>query len=139
MVWHKIMLLTLRDNLLLVSVTVAYQGISTNIHNVIIDTGSAATLFSINHLEKIGITPAPHDTLHRIHGIGGTEVVFVRCVDYLRVGKCKLVGFEIEVGSMNYGFDIDGILGMDFLIQAGAIINLWELAITFNTESNNSK
>jgi hypothetical protein len=39
--------------------------------------------------------------------------------------------FEIEVGGMNYGFDIDGILGMDFLTRAGAIINLRDLRLDF--------
>ena len=33
---------------------------------------------------------------------------------------------------MHYGFEINGILGMDFLTQAGAIINLRELQIEFN-------
>ena len=125
------MLLTLRDNLLFVSVIVGYQGIEASIDNVLIDTGSAASIFSVNHMEKFGITPAPYDALRRIHGIGGTEVVFVRCVDYLQVSEFKLTDFEIEIGNMDYGFDIDGILGMDFLTQAGAVINLRTLTITF--------
>ena len=37
--------------------------------------------------------------------------------------------FEIEVGAMDYGFDIDGIVGMDFLIQVGAVIDLERLEI----------
>jgi hypothetical protein len=32
---------------------------------------------------------------------------------------------------MDYGFRINGILGMDFLTQAGAIINLQEMKIEF--------
>jgi hypothetical protein len=39
--------------------------------------------------------------------------------------------FEIEVGGMSYGFEIDGILGMDFLTKAGAIINLRDLHLDF--------
>ncbi len=39
--------------------------------------------------------------------------------------------FEIEVGGMNYGFDIDGIPGMDYLTRAGAIINLHDLRLDF--------
>jgi hypothetical protein len=37
----------------------------------------------------------------------------------LRVSK-----FEIEIGAMDYGFEIDGIVGMDFLTQVGALIDL---------------
>lgn len=32
---------------------------------------------------------------------------------------------------MDYGFAINGILGMDFLVSAGAIINLREMTIEF--------
>jgi hypothetical protein len=32
---------------------------------------------------------------------------------------------------MDYGFEIQGILGMDFLLQAGAIIDLGELNLRF--------
>ena len=32
---------------------------------------------------------------------------------------------------MDYGFEINGILGMDFLTSIGAVINLRELNISF--------
>ena len=44
----------------------------------------------------------------------------------------RLSNFRIEVGGMDYGFEINGILGMDFLTQVGAIINLREQQIEFN-------
>jgi hypothetical protein len=45
------------------------------------------------------------------------------------VGELQVSDFQIEVGSMDYGFDIDGIIGMDFLIQVEAIIDLARLEI----------
>ena len=39
--------------------------------------------------------------------------------------------FEAEVGEMDYGFEIGGILGMDFLRSARAIIDPGELTIDF--------
>jgi hypothetical protein len=42
-----------------------------------------------------------------------------------------VLDFEIEVGGMDYGFEINGILGMDFLLRAGAILNLRELSLEF--------
>jgi len=36
--------------------------------------------------------------------------------------KCCLHNFEVEIGGMD--FEINGILGMDFLIRAKAIINI---------------
>lgn len=57
--------------------------------------------------------------------------VFTRRVDSLQAGECSLPDFEIEVGGMDYGFEINGIPGMDFLLQAGAIINLRDMKIGF--------
>jgi len=54
-----------------------------------------------------------------IHGVGGTEVVFSRQVDKLQVGQQGIERFKIEVGGMDYGFRINGILGMDFLEAQG--------------------
>ena len=38
---------------------------------------------------------------------------------------------EVEIGAMDYGFSINGILGMDFLRAAGAILNLRDLTMSF--------
>ena len=123
--------LTLRDDLPFTTVTVTYQGTTMDIPHVLVDTGSAATLLAADIVAALGIVPLPEDILHSLRGVGGTEVVFTRRLDSLQVGEHRLTNFEIEVGGMDYGFEMHGILGMDFLIQAGAIINLHEMTITF--------
>ena len=125
------MQLALKDNLPFAAVTLAYQGAQVTIENVLVDTGSARTIFAADVVANINITPAPDDILYTIRGVGGTEVVFSRQVDYVQLGERQLSHFEIEVGGMDYGFDIQGILGMDFLQQAGVILNLAALEITF--------
>jgi len=67
--------------------------------------------------------------VHRIRGVGGTEFVFTKRVDNLAVGELRVSNFQVEIGAMDYGFDIDGIIGMDFPIQVGAIIDLSKLEI----------
>jgi predicted aspartyl protease len=96
---------------------------------VLIDTGSARTILAADVVAEIGITPAPDDVLFAIRGVGGSEVVFSRVVDAVQVGERQLRSFEIEVGGMDYGFGIVGILGMDFLRQAGAVMDLAELTL----------
>ena len=125
------MQLTLRDKLPFVTVTLAHGGTAVTVPQVLIDTGSARTIFAADVVSRIHITPAPDDVLYAIRGVGGTEVVFTRQVDKLQVGDRQLSQFEIEVGGMDYGFEINGILGMDFLQQARAILNLAELSIDF--------
>lgn len=125
------MRLRLRDNLPFVGITVAHQRGKIKIPNILVDTGSGGTILSADVLSKIGIVPQPEDTLHTIFGVGGSEVVFTRTVDELKVGTYSVKQFEIEIGGMDYGFDIQGILGMDFLTSAGAKIDLASLEIEF--------
>jgi len=126
------MQLRLKDSLPFVTLTVGYNGEAINIPDVLVDTGSAGTILAADNLAEIGIEPAPSDILHTIRGVGGIEVVYLREVDYLEIGGFKVADFEIEVGGMDYGFEIKGILGMDFLKASGAIIDLHVMQIHFN-------
>lgn len=125
------MRLTLRDNLLFVAVTVVMQGRQIEIPDVVIDTGSASTLLSADSLAAIGIAPNPDDVLYTVRGVGGAEVVFARQIDQLRIGSYSVPDFEIEVGGMDYGFAINGIIGTDFLLLTGAVIDLNVLTLEF--------
>ncbi|MEW5871070.1 MAG: retropepsin-like aspartic protease [Chloroflexota bacterium] len=125
------MRLELKDDLPFVSVQVNYRGKTTLIPSVLIDTGFATTILSADRVAEIDIRPSPQDRLYSIRGVGGSEVVFARQVDFLQVDDRRLSGFEIEVGGMDYGFDIHGILGMDSLTSAGAVIDLQNLQIRF--------
>lgn len=125
------MRLQLRDNLPFVSITVNHQGKNIKIKNILVDTGSGGTILAADVLSKIGIVPQADDTLHTIFGVGGSEVVFTRKIDELKAGTFTIKQFEIEIGGMDYGFNIQGILGMDFLISAGANIDLNKLKIEF--------
>jgi hypothetical protein len=125
------MQLTLKDKLPFVNVLLTYRGKTINIDSVLVDTGSATTLLSADQVESIDIHPSPDDILYSIRGVGGNEVVFARNVDQLLVGRHGVADFEVEFGGMDYGFEINGILGMNFLTMTGAVINLWNLTITF--------
>jgi len=118
------MQLTLKDSLPFITVELKYHDVVLVIPNILVDTGSGSTIFSSDALLSLGITPELDDMLYTIRGIGGTEVVYVRNIDYLQVGHCQVEKCDIEVGGMDYGFEINGILGMDFLLATGAIINL---------------
>ena len=125
------MRLMLKDSLPYVTVIIAYKGKTIEIPDVLVDTGSASTILAVDRLTAIDIKPSADDILHTICGVGGGEVVFLREVDFLKVGERCIIDFEIEVGGMDYGFDINGILGMDFLIESGTIINIREMRMDF--------
>jgi hypothetical protein len=54
-------------------------------------------------------------------------------VDKLSVGETAVRDFSIEAGALDVGFQLDGILGMDFLLQASALIDLHELKLQTTT------
>jgi predicted aspartyl protease len=131
------MRLRLRDNLPFIGIAVVHRRRKIKIPNILVDTGSGGTILSADVLSKIDIVPQPEDTLHTIFGVGGSEVVFTRTVDELKVGSFSIKQFEVEIGGMDYGFDIQGILGMDFLTAAGARIDLEKLRIEFSQSKQN--
>jgi hypothetical protein len=94
------------------------------ISNVLIDTGSAKSILSADILDAIGVSPEPNDRLKKVKGIGGTEIVYEKKIDLIIVGQCEIPEFPIQIGAMNYGFHINGILGMDFLKRSQAMIDL---------------
>ena len=128
------MQLTLREGLLYVDLSVVYRLQNRRIPNVVIDTGSARTVLSADWLAKIGLVPERCDTLYTVRGIGGTEVVFARQVDQLNIGPVLLTPIEIEVGGLDYGFTLNGILGVDLLRRSQAILDMAALELTFKQD-----
>lgn len=123
--------LALWHNLPFIKLTVAFQGQVMNVDQILVDTGSATTVLSADLMAQINIVPSLDDILYTIRGVGGTETVFSRQVDFLQVGNSRVPSFEVEIAGMRYGFPINGILGMDFLLQAGAVISLPDMTIAF--------
>lgn len=118
------MKLRLEHGLLFADAELVYRDRALNIRNVILDTGSAGSLFSADRLFEIDLCYEPSDRVHRIRGVGGSEFVFTKRVDSLALAALSLKDFEIEVGAMDYGFNVDGIIGMDFLVRVGAVVDL---------------
>lgn len=124
------MKLRMRGGLPFVTAAVTAQGQRVILRDVVLDTGSVGMVFAADALARIGLVPEPDDSLHRIRGVGGVEYVVAKQVSELRVGPLRAQNFAVELGGMDYGFALDGILGLDFLRQTGAVINLQTLTLT---------
>lgn len=118
------MKIELWEGLPFVSASVFYGGHELTLEQVLLDTGSAGSILAADRLTEVGLSYSPNDEVHRIRGVGGVEFVFTKRVDRLAIGNLRAEGIVIEVGAMDYGFEIDGILGMDFLMNVGAIVDL---------------
>jgi len=123
------MKIRIEDGLPFVSVSLKYKEKQIHLDQVILDTGSAGSIFKFSKLKTIGIQQEENDEVYRISGVGGFEFVFSKHIEQISLGEIVVPDFEVEVGSMEYGFPIDGILGLDFLTSIGAVINLKKLEI----------
>lgn len=119
----------LRNGLPFISATILYRGKRLTLKNVLLDTGSAGTVFSTDKVSPMGLTYELNDMIHSIRGVGSSEFVFTKTVEALKVDNLQIESLEVEIGAMDYGFEIDGIIGMDFLTQVGAVVDLSRMEI----------
>lgn len=113
------------------SISLAHKGNTLKIERVLVDTGSATTIFSADFLERFGVVPDHNDAIHRMAGIGGYEYVIQKRIDGLKLDDMLIKNVDIQLGDMDYGFEINGILGFDILSKMGATINLSSHTISF--------
>jgi len=123
------MKIAIKGGLPYVSVTLIFRQQQLLLNEVIIDTGSSGTVFLVDKLSAIRITPEPNDPIYRVSGVGGSEFVFSKQIDSLILDNLRADNFRIEVGAMQYGINLDGVIGMDFLLQTKAVIDLNKLEI----------
>src|SRR6185436_17038091 len=101
----------------------------------------AAVWSDLHELRRLRVEVIPirrcdfEEDRHTLRGVGGREYVFVRHVDRLAIGGHGLDVFEVEIGELDYGLEIGGILGMDFLCAAGAVVDLDRLTIEFRRQA----
>lgn len=124
------MKIRLEGGLPFVTAILTHQGRDLALNRVLLDTGSGASVFSADEVSQIGLVPEPNDVLRRVVGVGGAEFVFSKRVGRLAFGDLAAEAFEIQVGAMDYGFPIQGLIGMDFLLRSAAIIDLGRLEIS---------
>jgi len=118
------MRMELERGLPFVEMVFAHRGIERTISNVLIDTGSAATLLSADTALELGLEPELTDVIRTMRGIGGEEFVYEKRIERLKLGDASVPLFTIQIGAMDYGMEINGIIGTDFLIAIGAVIDM---------------
>ncbi|SFM21764.1 Aspartyl protease [Paenibacillus sp. 1_12] len=107
----------------IVDIDVIFDGRKLHIKNVLLDTGSAGTILDADVVSEIGVKPEGTDKTAIIHGVGGTEIVFTKWFDSVSLGDWFVKSCKIEIGVMDYGIDIQGIIGFDFLRAAKLVID----------------
>lgn len=112
--------------LLLVDVTLNYNGKSKRIKNMVLDTGAARTLISQDAVDDIGLKVDLNDRIVTYFGIGGKEYAFRKSIDNIQIGDYVIKNIEVDFNDFGYE-DINGLLGLDLLMAAGFTIDLLHL------------
>ncbi|TYQ18279.1 UNVERIFIED_CONTAM: hypothetical protein Cloal_0703 [Acetivibrio alkalicellulosi] len=108
--------ISLKDGLIYVDATLIHGISSITIKNALVDTGSSATVIS-------------RDIAHSL-GIGGSESVVEKKIDAISLDNIAATNFDIQVGTMNYGIELDAIIGLDLLTACKVVMNLEAYTLT---------
>ncbi|AJD31109.1 retropepsin-like aspartic protease [Clostridium sporogenes] len=122
--------LQLKYGLPFCSIKLIYKDKEMILDNILLDTGSGGTVLKMDKVEEVGITIEENDIIETISGVGGSEFVYKKYVNSISIGDLILDNFKVEIGVMDYGFEINGIIGMDFLKSLGAVIDLDKMIVT---------
>jgi predicted aspartyl protease len=94
----------------------------------VIDTGATKSLISQEVVDDIGIRVTKEDEIVMSYGIGGKAPAFIKRVDKIIVGEYVREEINIDFSKIEYE-DINGLLGLDILIDGGFIIDLNQMKI----------
>ncbi|MDM8550705.1 aspartyl protease family protein [Desulfobacterales bacterium HSG2] len=123
------MKICVHDGLPFTKVLLKHQGKSVEVDRVLTDSGSAGTVFDADELAKTDLLPESDDVIRTVFGIGGTEFVVEKNIDQISLMSLELKKFPIEIGSVDYGFEMKGIFGFNFLVRTKAVIDLGQIRI----------
>lgn len=125
------MRLELVNHLLEVEITICYKGKTKIIDKLVIDTGATHTLISSDIVEEIGIYFENGDPLVSAYGIGGEEYSFRKPVDFIMLGTHEIPEMKLDFGNLD-DWDINGLIGLDILMNGKFIIDLEKLELVQN-------
>lgn len=97
-----------------------------NLKNVLVDTGSATTLINSDYIKTDGT-----EIIDTIYGVGGYETILNKHIDIFKVNGFIIENFKIDLGDMDFGIQLDAILGLDTLTILRANINIKDSILSF--------
>lgn len=127
------MKIIMQDGLPIVSISLNYQGNKMLLKDILLDTGCATTIFDVDEVEQIGLhIDRANGRPKRMYGVGGeSELCFEQTVNKLTINSFMLDSFQIQLGITKETYGFNGILGVDFMLRSGFIINFNKLTTEY--------
>lgn len=121
-----------KDGLLFSNIEITHYGKMIQFPNVVIDTGAAQSILSIDVAQGLFNAYEPGDQILFMNGIGGREAAVRRKIHEVGFHSFRVVNFSIDFGRIDTDDKIDGLIGLDILIPGGFIVDLYRLEIYSN-------
>lgn len=116
--------------LIYTSLKLTYNGRTKIVDKLVVDTGAAKSFISVEAVEDIDITFEDGDYITTVFGIGGPDNSFQKTLDSIEFGSSKFDKYLIDFGSFHGEYDINGLIGLDILKDAGVTIDLKNMKIS---------
>ena len=120
----------LKDGLIYADATLTHGSKNVLIKNALVDTGSSTTVISSEIAHKLGLKPQPNDLINSVQGVGGCETVIEKVIDSIILDALSVADFHIQVGAMDYGIELEVIIGLDLLTKCSAVLDLNKFILT---------
>lgn len=122
------MKLEYRDGLIFTAIKIVFEGKAKEIDNIVLDTGATKSLISQEIVDDIGIRVEKQDKIIMSYGIGGQAPAFVKNIDKLVLDNYIYENINLDFSRIDYK-DINGLLGLDILINGEFIIDLEQMEL----------
>lgn len=119
-----------KNGLIFANATLTHGIINILLKNALIDTGSSSTVISSEISQKLGLKPEANDLINSVQGVGGLESVYEKKIDSIKLDVSEASNFHIQVGTMDYGIELEAIIGLDLLKECGTLLDLKNLILT---------
>jgi len=127
------MKLEFKDGLIFTSISITYKEHSKIIDNVVIDTGAAGSIISPDAVDDIGLFAELGDRIMEYYGVGGSSHnAFIKQISEIKLGSKSIKDVEVDFGIIDTRGEINGLIGLDILMEVGAVIDLKNLTIDIN-------
>ena len=119
-----------KKGFLYTSLEIIYKGKRKIVNDIIIDTGAAHTIISPDAVAELGVEPEGQDEFVTMYGIGGEQYAYRKSIDGIKLCEHELKDIKVDFGLINDYGKINGLLGLDILLNLNANINLKNLIMT---------
>lgn len=114
-------------NLLFCSLDLIIGNQPLHLKNVLIDTGSATTVINADYVLLDGT-----EIVNQVRGVGGFEQILTKNYSTLNINGYLLNNTCMSIGDMDYGIDMDLLLGLDMLKALNADISIKNMSLEFS-------